>query len=636
MPYILLGRRRSTVTDPMRPGGVRPRPARGFPRRVLALSAATAVVAQLGFGGLPQAAAAARQNAAASTYLTMTECCGFTTWSLNVYSPDSLIFRGLVNLPLAVEHDPSLTAFTPQVASSWSVSGDTLTIHVRPGLKWQTGQPVTATDVYDTILLDGAAGVQSGWLYWTNVAMPNSHEVVLTARPGTNMVLAEDQVLPRSIWPASVYGRFVTPTLKGDEIAYYAKDATDPAGAATMPQYTAIGAAFKKLAAYSVQQMVGDGPFILKAVSPGHALLVKSATFFDAGKVHLAGIDYITGPNEQIYPLLYSGKGEFSNVYMSPAISKKWQATPGGHTAVIPANTFNLLFNDHSYPLNITGVRQALAYVIPRKAMISVAYGTGPGAGGVLNEHPDGLTPGMNKTYLTPSQLASLNTYSLNPAKATSLLESAGFHKSGRAWIMPDGKPFSLTFLVQAATTDVLASFEEAASALQAFGIAATVNATQGATMSADIAKGDFQLSAGFYSSPDPLGMFMGPLGRGANFETLGSYAGDRGIGFGPTVAVPGIGTVVVPTAIDHETATVGPGSKMNALTYDWARLVNQQLPYLSYGTKEAQVPYSTAHLTWPPFNPQHISTLWNIMGLGSANQTLTLMMEDGYLRPKG
>jgi peptide/nickel transport system substrate-binding protein len=561
-----------------------------------------------------------------------------TTWSLNQYNPLGLtIVHGLILLPLAVENVPSLTSFTPQLASSWTVSGSTLTIQVRPGLKWQNGQPVTSTDVYDTIVLDGTNG-SAGWLYISGVSAPNSHEVVVTARPGTNMTLLEDDLLTIVIYPASTYGQFVTPALAQDDAAYYAQDYKNPAAAAKMAQYAAMEAVFKKLSAYNVPQLIGDGPFQLKAINTAEALLVKWPGFYGASSIHIAGIDYINDPTQNIYPLLYSGGADFSNAYMSPAILKKWQATPGSNTAIPHGFTFNLVFNDHAYPLNMTAVRQALAYVIPRSNMVASAYGGSSvtDRGGVLNTYPDGLTIYLNSAYLTPSELASLNTYPVNDAKAASLLQSAGFHKSGGTWIMPNGKPFTLSFLVNSVTTDIAASFESAASALNAFGIGTSVDATEGATVTQDILNGDFQLSVETSNGPDPLLNFNNLLGPTANFETLGAYAGKRGLGFGPSATVPGLGTIDIPATIEQEAEQVGPGPQMNTLVYDWARLVNQQLPYLTYATKAYQFPFSSQHFTdWPPMNSQGTSPLWNSIGQGNGNEALTLMLEDGYIRPK-
>jgi peptide/nickel transport system substrate-binding protein len=619
------------------PGNLAPGRPRRRGARVLRLGAAGIAVAVALLAAACGGGGSGKSSATA--YLNWAPCCSWgTTWSLNMYNPLNLgITSGLVVLPLAVENDPSLTSFTPQLASSWTVSGNTLTMQVRPGVKWQNGQPVTSKDVYDTIVLDGT-NQTAGWLYISSVSAPDSHEVVVTARPGADMTLLEDELLTISVWPASTYGQFVTPALAQDDAAYYAQDYSNPAAAAKMPQYSAMEAVFKKLSAYNVPQLIGDGPFELKAINTAEALLVKWPGFYGASSIHIAGIDYTNDPNQSIYPLLYSGSADLSSVYMSPAILKKWEATPGSHMALPHGFFYNLAFNSHAYPLNMTAVRQAIAYAIPRSNMVTSPFGGSSvkDRGGVLNHYPDGLPTYLNSAYLTPSELASLNTYPVNDAKAASLLQSAGFRKSGGTWIMPNGKPFTLSFQVNSATTNDVESLESAASALKAFGIGTSVDATEGTVVSQDLSDGDFQLAQDSVGGPDPLLDFNSLLGPTANFETLGAYAGDRGLGFGPSATVPGLGTVNVPATIAQESEQVGPGPQMNKLVYDWARLVNQQLPYLTYATKIYQFPFSSQRFTdWPPMNSQGTSQLWNIMGQGNFNQGLTLMLEDGYIRPK-
>jgi peptide/nickel transport system substrate-binding protein len=629
----------------------RPAPGRRR-RRSLALAAAGLAVALL--AAACSGGSSGDGSTGTAAYLKWAPCCSWaTTWSLNMYSPVALLIgEGLVQLPLAVENDPSLTSFTPQLASSWSVSGDTLTINLRPGVNWQNGKPVTSTDVYDTLALNGAGGAgvggttgggpgsgTGGWLYISKVSAPNPHQVVVTTRPGTDIALLEDQLFPLTILPSSTYGQFVTPGLEQDDAAYYAEDLKDPTAAAKTPQYAAMEAAFKKASAYNVSTMIGDGPFELKAINTAEALLVKWPGFYDAASIHIPGIDYLNDQNQAIYPLLLGGQADFSNVYMSPAILKEWQGTPGSNTAIPQGFAFNLVFNSHAYPLNMTAVRQAIAYVIPRANMVASAYGDSSVAdrGGVLNEYPDGLPSYENPLYLTPSELSSLNTYPVNDAKAASLLRSAGFHFSGGKWIMPNGKPFTLSFLVNSGTTDIVSSFDSAATALTAFGISSSLDATQGTIQVQDVFDGDFQLSQDLQGGPNPLYNNIDQLlGSITNFETLGNYAGDRGLGFGPTMTVPGLGTVDISSTIDRESEQVGPGPEMNSLVYDWARLVNQQLPFITYATKVYQFPFSSQRFTdWPPMNSQGTSPLWDILGQGNINQGLTLMLEDGYIRPK-
>ncbi len=605
------------------------RPAAAF--AALALAAAACSSGGGGGGG----------SAGTASYLKWDPCCSWgTTWSLNAYSPIALtIGEGLIQLPLAVENDPSLTSFTPQLASSWAVSGNTLTIHLRPGVKWQDGKTVTSKDVYDTIVLDGTNNT-AGWLYIAGVSAPNPSEVVVSVRPGTNIALLEDQLFTVTMLPASTYGQFVTPSLEQEDAAYFAEDFKNPAAAQKMPQYAAMQAAFKKLSGYNVPKIIGDGPFTLKAINTAEALLVKWPGFYDAAKVHIPGIDYLNDQNQAIYPKLFSDAADFSNVYMSPSILKRWQSTQGSHTAIPRGFTFSLVFNSHAYPLNMTAVRQAIAYVIPRANMVASAYGGSSIAdrGGVLNTVPDGLPTYLNPLYLTPSQISQLNTYPVNHAKATSLLEGAGFHKRGATWIMPNGKPFTLTFLVNSATSDIVSSFDEASSALTAFGIKSNLDATQGTTQSNDVFKGDFQLSMDLQGGPNPLyNNFDQLLGSITNYENLGNFSGDRGLGFGPTMNVPGLGKVDIPATIDSESEKVGPGPAMNKLVWDWARLINQQLPFITYATKVYQFPYSSQGFTnWPPMNSQGTSPMWNVLGQGNMTQELTVMLENGYIKPKG
>jgi peptide/nickel transport system substrate-binding protein len=607
--------------------------------RALGLAALGCVIALV--AGACSGGSSGGGKGSSGTYLKWAPCCTWgTTWSNNYYSPLWVgIGNGLVLLPLAVENQPSLTSFTPQLATSWTVSGNTLTINLRQGVNWQNGKPVTSTDVYDTLALDGTAAGYGGWTYIAGVQAPNAHQVVITTQPGANVTLLEDQLFYRPVVPASQYGQFVTSTLMQDDVAYWQEESKNPTAAAKMPQYTAMQAAFKKMVAYNPSTLLGDGPYTVKGVNTAEALLVKWPGFYDAASVHVAGIDYINDQNQGIYPLLLSGQADFSNVYMSPTILKQWQSTAGSNTAIPHGFTFELVFNSHMYPLNMTAVRQAIAYVIPRANMVAAAYGGSSIAdrGGVLNQHPDGLPSYLDSLYLTPSEQATLNPYPVDDAKATSLLQSAGFHQSGNKWIMPNGKPFTLSFLVNNATSDIVSSFESAASALTAFGISSSLNETEGTIQTEDLANGDFQLSMDLVGGPNPLyDNFDKVLGSIANFENLGNYAGDRGIGFGPSETVPGLGSVNVPTVIDQESEQVGPGSQMNNLVYDWAREVNQQLPYITYATKVYQFPFSSQHFTdWPPINGQGTSQLWNILGQGDMDEGLTLMLEEGYIRPK-
>lgn len=540
----------------------------------------------------------------------------------------------LVYLPLAAQQVPSLTRFTPVLAKSWSVSGRDITVHIRPGVKWQDGQPVTSKDVYDSWVLYGTNG-DYGWGDIADIAAPNASTVVFTVPSGIPVALAEDNIFGGYVLPSHVYGKFVTPGLKADVVAYNNAERANPATATNTPAYKAVSKAFLSIskAPVSINHIDGNGPFILKAITTSEAKMVKWNGYYNAKNIHVPGILYYDEPNQGIYPQLLSGIADFSNVYLPPTILHSVLAE-GVKIATPPAFGFAMAFNNALYPLNNVEVRQALAYVIPRKTIVDLTYGTVPQAGAAAADIPDGLPPNIAKLYLTPAQIKQLNPYSVNTSKATQLLQSAGFHKRGSQWIMPNGQPFTLQFIVNSATSDIVTSFTAAAKALTAFGIKSSVMATAGATQSADQNNGNFQIGMAFLGGYNPLQIFNDMLGTSNNYISLGSYAGKRGLGFGPTVNVPGIGQVNVHTITDQYDS-VGPGPQMNRLTWDWARLVNQQLPYLYYATKVYQFSYSTKKFTdFPPVNAQGTSTLWNIMG-NNMVLGLLLMLNNGYVRPK-
>jgi peptide/nickel transport system substrate-binding protein len=614
----------------------------GRPRRSIWVSVAAAA-GMLGGALYASPATAAPISAASSApYFNIGECCGWgSLWSFNPFNSDwPGQLNDLVYLPLAVQVPPSMTGFVPELATSWQAQGDNLVVHLRSGVKWQDGSAFTSTDVLDTALLEGTEG-NFNWTDFTNVTAPSPNEVIFTARPGVPMATLEQGVLGQEIYPSSVYGQFVTPNLDQQEVAYYNEAAKNQAAAGSSAAGKAMSALFSKLVEYSPKTLVGDGPFQLVNMTSGEIKLIKWDGFFEASQIHQPGIVFRNGSsNSLVYPWLISDTTDFSNAFLPPTIVSQLKSSRDWHIAIANSFEFNLLFNNQRYPFNMAKVRQAIAYVLPRATMVRTTYGTvDPDA--AVEPHPDGLSPWLEGTYLTPAQIKQLNTYPLDPAKATALLKSAGFHLSGGNWVTPKGKPFTLDIYIQSAATDVVESMEVAVNALDSFGIQTTLTAIPGSEILPDLEQGIADMSWVTTINLDPLLEFADVLGRdapggGYNFPVLGQYAGDKGLGFGPVADVPGLGKVNVPNTIDTEAATVGPGKEMDQLVWDWARLVNQQVPYIQWENKLHQYAFSTARYTdWPPLGSNGQATaLWNDLSY-SGNPGLLLMMEGGYIRPR-
>lgn len=570
------------------------------------------------------AKAKARSPEPAFTYINTDDWT--SDYSLNPFSPSfPVIGYEFMYLPLAIQIPPTLTRYMPQLASSWSVKGRQLVVNLRTGVKWQNGQRFTSKDVYDAALLDGANG--SVMADVSALTMRSPRQIVFRVAPGIPMALAEETLLGITPVPAGIYGKFVTTGLEQAELAYYAEAATNPTAASASPQHTTMANALKAVVAFRPTTMVGDGPFRLAAINSFEAKLKRWKGFYSAEGVHVSTLDVVnaSGGNGAIYPELYSGRGDYTTVYMPPSILRRWSRTADAHTEPVPWFQIQMSLNDHKYPLDLTKVRQALAYVIPRAKMVTLTYGT-KDPGGVVVTHPDGLLPSVQSTWLTKKQIESLNPYAVNLPKAAALLRSVGFHKRHGKWFEPNGKQFILSLTSDAGQTNVVADFDVAATALNAFGIKSSVVGVSQATWESDQTNGTFEIIDSLVGGTDPLQSFNSVLGTGLNFISKAQ----RGVGFGPEVLVPGLGRVNVPRTIYRESLSVGPGSTMKRLTWDWARLVNRQLPYLQYVTYANQNEYSTArYVDWPPRD--------NVAWATGANpqDLLLLAFEQGYIRPR-
>jgi peptide/nickel transport system substrate-binding protein len=131
----------------------------------------------------------------------------WTTWSNSPFNVNVVgAALGFVWEPLAIDSWPSLTKYIPQLATSWNLKGNTFTVNLVPNAKWQNGQPVTSTDVIDTILLDGPYG-GAIWNDITNLAATGPHTFTVTVKKGEQLATLEydlfNSVIP---YPASVWG----------------------------------------------------------------------------------------------------------------------------------------------------------------------------------------------------------------------------------------------------------------------------------------------------------------------------------------------------------------------------------------------------------------------------------------------
>lgn len=551
--------------------------------------------------------------------------------SYNIYNPAfPAQAQNLVVLPLAIQTARSISSYVPEVAQSWQVKGSTITMQIR-SMKWQTGQPVTSTDVVDSELLAGLAA-NPIWQDIANVRASGPKQVVFTLASGVAPVVAEAAIMATFVVPAQQYHQFITPGLDKLVTSYYQLDRLHPNSAPTSATGHTISADFSSLDKYNPSSIIGDGPFVWKSWTTSNALLTKSPTFFAAKNVHVPVFEYQEVSSAATAGAVLGGTATIDTAGLPWTIYQKELTLPHQHIYAPPGyEQFQLLFNNRTGPTSVTAVRQAIVHVIHRPSMLKLVYGPHPYYHYI--QRPSVVYYKGETTYLTKAQIDSLNPYTYSPSMATSLLEKAGYHKVNGEWMQPNGKQFTLTESVPSGFTNVILLFKTFASWLTAFGIKTSEIVVPYAQFTADQTQGQFEMSfyyGGLYL--DPLQFIATTLGPTMNYPTLGAYKGDTGIGFGPTMTVPGIGKVNVSATINAESTSVSPGPTMNKLVYDWARLVNQKLPFYSYIDKNYPLQFSTKqYVGWPAQS----SYMWVVTAMNQ-HAGLTVMMENGYIRPRG
>src|SRR5580693_4508807 len=278
----------------------------------------------------------------------------------------------------------------PGLASSWKYAADgkSVTFTLRPGLKFSDGSPLTATSV--------AQNIKRGQ---TQANSTVASELSVISKVAVNS-------------PASF-------TLDLSQVDYQVPDLlAGKDGMVVNPAY------FKNVTSLPTKPE-GAGPFTLTSYVPdSHANLVRNASYWDAGQIHIANFNVlsITQP-EQILSALESGQVNVAYIAGNQVAAAK---AAGFKIDVIPSEVVNELdIQTSTAPFTNPKVVQAINYAINRQAILQVqASGYGTVA---YQPFPQGFV-GYS------SQLANLYPY--NPAKAKQLLAQAGY---------PNGVKITLT-----------------------------------------------------------------------------------------------------------------------------------------------------------------------------------------------
>jgi len=267
------------------------------------------------------------------------------------------LFEGLTKL------EPTTLEPRPGMAESWEVSPDHLvyTFHLRPGVMWSDGTPLTMQDFYKSFQrqLSPQLASQNADEFYLVVNAEDYHKGRLKDFSQVGFKVIDDRTLEvRLLYPAS----FLLKTMAARSWFPVPMHVVEKFGDPLMPgnQWTRPG------------NLVGNGPFVLKEWVPNsHLSVVRNPHYWNQAKVRLNGIRFI--PIES-----FAGEeaafrsGQLHKTHRVPlnkiAIYRK-EAPQLLHIHPY-AGVYFYNFNVKRAPFTDVRVRQALAMAVDRESLI--------------------------------------------------------------------------------------------------------------------------------------------------------------------------------------------------------------------------------------------------------------------------
>ena len=394
----------------------------------------------------------------------------------NPWAPGNLLYPAGTWSPLAA-FNPTTNEFLPILAKSWEVipQNRTIIVYLRHNLYWFNGSvviPFTAWDVYAQFYISAKAF--SGWAPWISPQNADKDIIVLN---NYTIEFHLDYWSPTEwIWmlitwietPWPVWRPIVEKlqTMNASEALAYSKNITE-----------------------FVAPYWGLAPYYVTSVTSNYITVKLEPEYFDGKPLLASWNDVYPYHTWQYYPELenfitFSSYSQLAGLMIAHKdfYVFGWAAPYSILQTVNKTGLYGfVIMPDISaigpslplyYPWNIPQVRQAIAYVINRTAVILTwgPVGVVYLPYWILAPMPaPNVAPGLYLTF--PESIRSIViNYTVNWTYAAQLLESAGLYYKNGQWYLPNGTPLTLTLYTDG-RLDWLTMSSEIAAELSKFGI---------------------------------------------------------------------------------------------------------------------------------------------------------------------
>lgn len=554
---------------------------------------------------------------------------------INPYAGKGNSFSGFNAMSLAwrKNHLTDYNQHYPGIAESWEVSedGTSVTIKIQANAKWSDGTPVTSKDIVTSAAV---AFTQGGNTFAISpgskgalgeVTAIDDKTVKFTQAAGSAEKTFLYNILVMWVVPDSVYG----PKLPADfwEKVKLGASSDDAAAKAARDEITALG---KELITFGPDKDVSAGPFVLESLNASEAILVKNPHFYAADKIGPEKVRLLnyTG-NEQIWNYLTAGDLDSAPFTATPSnvVEQIMKVSGAGKLTGLSQVSAGLTFNQKYAPFDKVEVRKALAYLINREEVHKIAS---PESGAPA-EHTTGLIEGAAKEWIGDAELAKLEPYNPDAAKAEALLQQAGLTKKDGKWMLPDGKPFTFKLTVPNGFSDWIAAAKNIANQLSTAGIdVEATTAADYAVYQKEIAEGKYAVGLWLVAlGPSTYNAYARLYGSANGWSVFGGQlrhvaAGTEGnwIGGTETATVEGLG-VVNPGELTYQLSSLAVDQQKDIIL-KLAKYTNAQLPTIqmwNYGN--VQFINTTRYDNFPPNDCECLRL------------THGVWMQLGYIQPK-
>ncbi|HLZ58177.1 MAG TPA: ABC transporter substrate-binding protein [Ktedonosporobacter sp.] len=446
---------------------------------------------------------------------------------------------------------------TPWLASDYKLADDASSISftIRQGVKWSDGQPFSADDVMFTLNLLKQYPALDSQSLWTNIiksiATPDANTIAITfQKPDSTATwaFAQQFIVSKHAWSS----------------------VSDPT--------TALDS-----------QPVGTGPYMVKSFTPQVYTLVKNPNYWQADKIGVDRLRYLsTNDNTAAQLLISQGQIDWAGVGWDPKYDAAYtQKDPTHYHHWFPSTNTVMLYLNLTKPMfSDLNVRKAISLAIDRDQIHQTAAVYANPA------NPSAILP-SNKDWIASEYQSA--QFKLDQATARQLLQQAGWTPGPDGILTKGGQKFSFTMIVPNGWNDWVSSLQVISSNLKAVGIDAKVNALASPEVyTGNRDAGNYDAAISWTNAgPTPI-FFLQAFLQGSNTWDTATKKTATGTNWEHWK------DPATDTLINQYLATADPTAQKQAIA-GLEKIIVDQLPSIPLDYNVGWFEYTTTHVTgWP------------------------------------